>query len=139
MATVCDSEFQKIYDCLDITIIERGESYYQDMMTKVVKEFEDKGQCVAGTSLFLSNSLPPLLPPLLWTWPLKMRCEQRRRGRDTRGEEEERRILNRMRRLCPSEQRLNMTPGAAATSVQGLVRACRCILSSERCSWQFVL
>lgn len=37
------SEFQKIYDCLDITLIERGESYYQDLMTEVVKELEDKG------------------------------------------------------------------------------------------------
>lgn len=61
MATVCDSEFQKIYDCLDITIIERGESYYQDMMTKVVKEFEDKGQCGAETPLLLLSSLPRLL------------------------------------------------------------------------------
>lgn len=37
------SEFQKIYDCLDIKIIERGESYYQDLMTVVVKESEDRG------------------------------------------------------------------------------------------------
>jgi len=41
-------EFQKVYDCLDIKIVERGESYYQDMMTKVVKEFEERGQCAAG-------------------------------------------------------------------------------------------
>ncbi|KAF7249021.1 Arginine--tRNA ligase, cytoplasmic [Varanus komodoensis] len=43
---ICDvsrKEFQKIYDCLDISIIERGESYYQDMMQDVVKEFEDGG------------------------------------------------------------------------------------------------
>ncbi|TDH05253.1 hypothetical protein EPR50_G00141690, partial [Perca flavescens] len=43
---ICDvsrREFQKVYDCLDIQIVERGESFYQDMMTKVVKEFEDKG------------------------------------------------------------------------------------------------
>lgn len=37
------SEFQKIYDCLDIKIIERGESYYQDLMKEVVKEIEDRG------------------------------------------------------------------------------------------------
>ncbi len=48
MVIVCVSEFQRVYDCLDIKIIERGESYYQDMMTKVVKEFDDKGQCAAG-------------------------------------------------------------------------------------------
>ncbi|KAL7853558.1 hypothetical protein AOLI_G00204020 [Acnodon oligacanthus] len=43
---ICDvsrNEFQKVYDCLGIRIIERGESYYQDMMTEVVKEFEEKG------------------------------------------------------------------------------------------------
>lgn len=43
---ICDvsrKEFQRVYDCLDIRIIERGESYYQDMMTAVVKEFEEKG------------------------------------------------------------------------------------------------
>ncbi|XP_068133516.1 arginine--tRNA ligase, cytoplasmic [Hyperolius riggenbachi] len=43
---ICDvsrKEFQKIYDCLDIRIIDRGESYYQDRMIQVVKEFEEKG------------------------------------------------------------------------------------------------
>ncbi|XP_065143398.1 arginine--tRNA ligase, cytoplasmic [Paramisgurnus dabryanus] len=43
---ICDvsrKEFQRVYDCLDIRIQERGESYYQDMMTAVVKEFEEKG------------------------------------------------------------------------------------------------
>uniref|UniRef100_A0A8C2ZHN3 Arginine--tRNA ligase, cytoplasmic n=1 Tax=Cyclopterus lumpus TaxID=8103 RepID=A0A8C2ZHN3_CYCLU len=46
---ICDvsrREFQKVYDCLDIKIVERGESYYQDMMTKVVKEFDERGQCL---------------------------------------------------------------------------------------------
>lgn len=43
---ICDvsrKEFQKVYDCLDVKLTERGESYYQEMMAKVVKEFEDKG------------------------------------------------------------------------------------------------
>ncbi|XP_072002031.1 arginine--tRNA ligase, cytoplasmic isoform X1 [Engystomops pustulosus] len=43
---ICDvsrKEFQKIYDCLDIRIIDRGESYYQDKMVQVIKEFEEKG------------------------------------------------------------------------------------------------
>ncbi|KAM9450505.1 arginine--tRNA ligase, cytoplasmic [Clarias gariepinus] len=43
---ICDvsrKEFQRVYDCLGIRILERGESYYQDMMTEVVKEFEDEG------------------------------------------------------------------------------------------------
>lgn len=37
-------EFQKIYNCLDVTLMERGESFYQDMMKDIVKEFEDKGE-----------------------------------------------------------------------------------------------
>ncbi|RXM91517.1 Arginine--tRNA ligase, cytoplasmic [Acipenser ruthenus] len=48
-SSICDvsrQEFQKVYDCLDIQLIERGESFYQDMMTEVVKEFEDKGNVV---------------------------------------------------------------------------------------------
>lgn len=45
MRVVCVSEFQRVYDCLDISIIERGESFYQDMMTDVVKEFEKSGPC----------------------------------------------------------------------------------------------
>uniref|UniRef100_A0ABM5FLU8 Arginine--tRNA ligase, cytoplasmic n=1 Tax=Pogona vitticeps TaxID=103695 RepID=A0ABM5FLU8_9SAUR len=43
---ICDvsrKEFQKIYDCLDISLIERGESYYQDKMCDVVNEFEKRG------------------------------------------------------------------------------------------------
>ncbi|KAL7989261.1 hypothetical protein Chor_011927 [Crotalus horridus] len=43
---ICDvsrKEFQKIYDCLDVSIIDRGESYYQDSMHGIVKELEEKG------------------------------------------------------------------------------------------------
>uniref|UniRef100_A0AAZ3R897 Arginine--tRNA ligase, cytoplasmic n=1 Tax=Oncorhynchus tshawytscha TaxID=74940 RepID=A0AAZ3R897_ONCTS len=43
---ICDvsrNEFQKVYNCLDIQIIERGESFYQEKMIAVVKEFEAKG------------------------------------------------------------------------------------------------
>ncbi|XP_026541098.1 arginine--tRNA ligase, cytoplasmic [Notechis scutatus] len=43
---ICDvsrKEFQKIYDCLDVSIIDRGESYYQDRMHEIVKELEERG------------------------------------------------------------------------------------------------
>uniref|UniRef100_A0A2I3H0Z6 Arginine--tRNA ligase, cytoplasmic n=1 Tax=Nomascus leucogenys TaxID=61853 RepID=A0A2I3H0Z6_NOMLE len=43
---ICDvsrQEFNKIYDTLDISLIERGESFYQDRMYDIVKEFEDRG------------------------------------------------------------------------------------------------
>ena len=37
------SEFDKIYDRLDVTLIERGESFYHDLMPKVVADLERKG------------------------------------------------------------------------------------------------
>ncbi|XP_003782010.1 arginine--tRNA ligase, cytoplasmic [Otolemur garnettii] len=43
---ICDvsrQEFDKIYDALDISLIERGESFYQDRMNDIVEEFESKG------------------------------------------------------------------------------------------------
>ncbi|KAF9799594.1 hypothetical protein SFRURICE_018781 [Spodoptera frugiperda] len=43
---ICDvsrQEFQKIYDRLDISIIDRGESFYQDRMDVVVKQLKDGG------------------------------------------------------------------------------------------------
>lgn len=43
---ICDisrKEFEKIYQRLDIKVIERGESFYQDRMVAIVKELEDKG------------------------------------------------------------------------------------------------
>ena len=43
---ICDvsrQEFNKIYEALDISLIERGESFYQDRMHDIVKESEDRG------------------------------------------------------------------------------------------------
>lgn len=43
---ICDisrKEFQKIYDRLDIKLIERGESFYQSRMIAIIKELEEKG------------------------------------------------------------------------------------------------
>ncbi|XP_029346570.1 arginine--tRNA ligase, cytoplasmic-like [Acyrthosiphon pisum] len=43
---ICDvsrKEFQKIYERLNISIIERGESFYQSRMETVVKDLEEKG------------------------------------------------------------------------------------------------
>lgn len=43
---ICDvsrKEFQKIYNRLDITVTERGESFYQSHMEKIVNELESKG------------------------------------------------------------------------------------------------
>ena len=43
---ICDvsrKEFQKVYDRLDIKILERGESFYQDRMVEVVKDLTNRG------------------------------------------------------------------------------------------------
>lgn len=43
---ICDvsrKDFQRIYDRLDVKIIERGESFYQSRMEKIVKELETSG------------------------------------------------------------------------------------------------
>lgn len=43
---ICDvsrKEFDKIYQLLDVTLTERGESFYQDKMADVVKELDEKG------------------------------------------------------------------------------------------------
>jgi len=37
------ADFQKIYDRLDITLIERGESFYQKRMERIVEELESNG------------------------------------------------------------------------------------------------
>lgn len=37
------TEFQKVYDRLDITLTERGESFYQSRMIAIVKDLESKG------------------------------------------------------------------------------------------------
>lgn len=40
----CRSEFTQIYERLDIAnLVDRGESFYQEMMINVVQELEDKG------------------------------------------------------------------------------------------------
>lgn len=43
ICNVSHQEFQKIYDRLDIQITNRGESFYQSRMDKIVKELKDKG------------------------------------------------------------------------------------------------
>lgn len=43
---ICDvsrKDFTRIYDRLDIRIIERGESFYRNMMADVVRELDEKG------------------------------------------------------------------------------------------------
>ncbi len=37
--------FQEIYERLDICLIERGESFYNDLLPTVIRDFEEKGLC----------------------------------------------------------------------------------------------
>ena len=46
-------EFDKIYDRLDIKIVERGESFYQPLMPGVVKDLEEKGAYIVSTNYFV--------------------------------------------------------------------------------------
>lgn len=39
------TEFQSLYDRLGVTIIERGESFYQPLMPEVIKDLEAKSEC----------------------------------------------------------------------------------------------
>ncbi|KFD47507.1 hypothetical protein M514_11601 [Trichuris suis] len=43
---ICDisrKDFQRIYDRLDVKLVERGESFYQDKMADIVRTLEEKG------------------------------------------------------------------------------------------------
>jgi arginyl-tRNA synthetase len=63
---ICDEsrkDFEKIYKELDVTLIERGESYYQKLMDDVVEEFDkaNLSKVEEGRKLvFLPNVQVPL-------------------------------------------------------------------------------
>ncbi|XP_035215065.1 arginine--tRNA ligase, cytoplasmic-like isoform X1 [Stegodyphus dumicola] len=63
---ICDvtrDEISKIYKRLDVTIIERGESFYQERMKSLVKELESKGVLVEDDGrkvLFVEGISVPL-------------------------------------------------------------------------------
>lgn len=62
---ICDisrAEFQALYDRLDISIIERGESYYQPLMPLVVEDLESKGliKTEEGRKLLFPPGVTPL-------------------------------------------------------------------------------
>jgi len=65
---ICDvsrKEFQKIYDQLDVTLVERGESFYNDLMPKVVADMKEAGVCEKsddGRWVAFSDEMPvPLI------------------------------------------------------------------------------
>uniref|UniRef100_A0A0G4GJL9 arginine--tRNA ligase n=1 Tax=Chromera velia CCMP2878 TaxID=1169474 RepID=A0A0G4GJL9_9ALVE len=46
-------EFKKIYDRLDVTLEERGESFYNEMISSLVKELEERGIIVKANGAML--------------------------------------------------------------------------------------
>lgn len=40
---ICFAEFQKVYERLNVTLIERGESFYQNKMKDLVDSLEKEG------------------------------------------------------------------------------------------------
>ncbi|KAI0983589.1 hypothetical protein GJ496_007376 [Pomphorhynchus laevis] len=62
---VSQQSFKQIYKDLDINLIDRGESFYQDMMPHVIKELEEKGLVVESEGCKVlhvdESSLPPLI------------------------------------------------------------------------------
>lgn len=60
---ICDisrNEYQKIYQRLDVSLIDRGESFYQNLMNEVVEELESKGCLIEeeGRKVMFSNNFP---------------------------------------------------------------------------------
>jgi arginyl-tRNA synthetase len=53
------SEFAKIYERLGVTLIERGESFYQDMMGSVVEDLEKQGTVLTNHCTTLPNEFLP--------------------------------------------------------------------------------
>lgn len=65
---ICDvsrKEFQKIYDQLGVTLIERGESFYNDLMPKVVEKLKNSGYCENDEHGRLIAFAPNLKVPLI--------------------------------------------------------------------------
>jgi len=53
ICNVSRQAFNQIYDRLDVTLIERGESFYQDRMKEIVAELEQKGLVVQDQGMKL--------------------------------------------------------------------------------------
>lgn len=55
--------FEKIYQKLGVTLTERGESFYQSMMSETVKDLESKG--VPSYTQHMHESIPSQLQAFL--------------------------------------------------------------------------
>lgn len=65
---ICDAsrkEFQRVYDRLDINLTERGESFYNPLMPKVIAELKASGKCTLSDDgrwiMFIPNMKVPLM------------------------------------------------------------------------------
>jgi len=65
---ICDvsrNEFQKLYDRLDITLQERGESFYNNLMPKLVEEMKKDGSCELSDDGRWVTFVPGMKVPLI--------------------------------------------------------------------------
>jgi len=67
---ICDAsrkEFQQVYDLLDVTLIERGESFYNPLMPKVIEELKSSGACQLSDDGRWVMFVPGMKVPLIMT------------------------------------------------------------------------
>lgn len=65
---ICDAsrkEFQAIYDRLGVTLIERGESFYDKLMPKVIEELKQSGKCTLSDDGRWIMVVPGMKVPLM--------------------------------------------------------------------------
>lgn len=56
------SEFTKIYKRLDIQdLVDRGESFYNEMMGKIVKKLQDQGETTFSDEYFYFETINPFM------------------------------------------------------------------------------
>lgn len=65
---ICDAsrkEFQSIYDRLEVSLMERGESFYNSMMPKVIEELKASGACTLADDGRWIMFVPGMKVPLM--------------------------------------------------------------------------
>lgn len=65
---ICEAsrkEFQSVYDRLDVSLKERGESFYNDLMPKVIEELKQSGHCTLADDGRWIMMVPKMKVPLM--------------------------------------------------------------------------
>ena len=76
---------KNVYERLGVSIIERGESFYQPLMPKIVADLEKKGVCmiVPAGQLFYINFMEKRVKTLSYKLALLLRASSGRRWAET--------------------------------------------------------